>query len=69
MCVRAIAFLWAGGRENKHPHTPCPPVAPAGHLGIQSTPSLLDWIILAFREAWQNMGNHTGHVGLWKSIE
>lgn len=39
-----------------------------GPWGIQGTHSLLDWIILTFREAWPSKGNYAGHVGPWKSI-
>lgn len=58
-----MAFLWAGSRENEQlHHTPCSPAAPAWRSKVQSTHSLIDWLILACREVWPNEGHLPGHV-------
>lgn len=37
--------------------------------GVQVTHFYIDWIILAFKEAWPNEGDLLGYMGPWKSIK
>ena len=53
----AMAFLWAGGKENEqHCYTDCPLAVPPWGSGAQGTRFLIDWIILACRAAWPSEG-------------
>lgn len=49
--------------------THCFLVTPEQFSEIQETHFLIDWIILACRDAWPNEGYLTGHMESWKSIE
>lgn len=70
-----MAFLWLIRRQRKSatsPHTLLSGitfVALGLGEGVQGTQLIMDWIILASREAWPNEGDLPEHMGPWESIE